>query len=570
MTLNEWFKLNCQLSSTDRLLINKCISTFKELPKITIVTPLFNTKKDYLLQCIQSIQKQLYRNWEWCITDDCSTDSNITDVVAKLDDSRIKYNKLEKNSGIAVATNDAILRASGDWIVFMDSDDLLTENALYLIVDCINKNKEAKFIYTDELYINEKNDIVGSNFKPDWSPDLFHSNNYVNHLSAVVSEIAKKYLLRDGYNGSQDYDTLLHYFEEIKNNEIKHVQTVGYLWRIYNSSFSHNYISRTINAGYRALQEHFSRKNIDVTIFLDEFYHYRVKYNLSNPPPSVELIVLSINKNNILENCLSRLLANTSYSNYKICLCIDDDLIPLVTKWYSELINSGKIRFSPNPKDFNFSRTNNNAVKSSEADFVCFYNDDVEPLNETWLDNLVGFANQQHAGFVGCKLVFPNFTIQHAGVVLGIMNQPCVHILRLSPFLEKGYHHRAKSINNFSAVTAAVSLVKKDLFLNLGGFNDDLKVAYNDVDICLKAYSQGYYNIYNPHSLFIHYESISRGTYEGTPEKNAIAAFEKNYMVDNWKKQIANDPFYNPNFDFYSDKYNIGQQSRYKKPWLGD
>lgn len=569
INLGSWYNTYKNLTNIDCYLIKGKIEQFKIKPKISLITPVYNTKPIWLEKCLISIMNQLYDNWEWCICDNGSTDSETKKVVESFSsrDFRVRFSSLEKNAGIAPGTNKALYTATGDYVGFLDSDDELTLHALYLIVDAINKNPEVKYIYTDEVMVDTNGICVQTFFKPDWSPDTLRSQGYTNHFSVFRAPEAQQLGVREGYAGSQDFDFTLRFTETLTRKEISHVPTVTYEWRQHPASNGASNENECINNAVRAVEEHLERTGRKGKVYID-WPWYRVKYDLPNPVPEVDIAIISMNKQGMLHKCLSTILAKTNYPNYNLYLCVPPKVKLEIENKYVAMVKSGKIKFVPRGEDesYNYSLFINRMSKACQAPLLCLMNDDIEPIVDDWLTEMVTLAVQPHIGAVGAKLLFPNMTIQHAGCVLGI-GGVCAHLFKNQHYSYVGYHGRAKLINNFTMLTGACSVIRRDLFIEMGGYEEQLAVAFNDVDFCIRLVQAGYINVYNPHALLIHYESATRG-YDTTPEQQATFWKEDNFMKTKWKEYLKYDPFYNPNLSLESLTFDVTTQSRYKKPWL--
>jgi glycosyltransferase involved in cell wall biosynthesis len=571
MTLTEWFTAQSKLTSIDRFLIVQHLESFYYKPKISLVVPVYNTKAAWLTKCFESVKSQLYTNWEMCVCDNGSTDQSTKEIIAKQaeNEPRIKITCVDKNEGIAKGTNVALDLAIGDYCAFLDSDDELLETSLYLIVEALNRNHEALYLYTDEMIIDGKENCINSFFKPDWSPDLLRSQCYTNHLSVYETHrLRKHHGVWKGFDGSQDYDLMLRFTEDLEVKQIEHIPTVCYLWRSHPTSAGASNESYAIAGAVRALESHLQRLDLDSAEVLIDWPWYRVKYKLPDPAPEVGLLICSINKNGILFKCISDILAKTVYPNYKIYLCVTEEIKQQVYTRFRELVDSFIIRFVPRDisEEYNYSKFANRLVEACTQDIVCLMNDDIEPMTDSWLEEMVTLTLNSKVGVVGAKLLYPNMNIQHAGAVLGIGGN-CAHVFKNIHYNTVGYHGRAKLINNYTVVTGAVSVIKKQVYQQIGGYPEEQAVAFNDVDFCIRLVKAGYRNIYTPYAVFIHYESATRG-YDITPEQKAIFVKEDKFLKDRWKDFLLQDPYYNPNLSLESIIFDVAQKPRYKKPWL--
>ena len=547
-TYSNWIKEN---ENFDQSEIFKNIRDFKIQPKISVIIPVYNPSPDFLSLCIESILKQSYSNWQLCLADDCSTDKKVRatlDEYAKRDD-RIEVVYREQNGHISEASNSALKIANGEWVALVDHDDELPNNALYYIVKTINDNNKAELIYSDEDKINEKGERYEPHFKSDFNLDLLYSQNYISHLGVYKTEVIKKIGgFRIGVEGSQDYDLLLRYINEINTGNIVHIPRVLYHWRAIpgSTALGAEEKSYTTEAGIKALTDYFLNKEISVKVEKGKAENiYKINWEIKNNP-LVSLIMPTYNGYEITKQAIASILEKTTYKNYEILLVDNNSDNREALEYFKTLEVHPKITVLKYRNPFNYSAINNFAVKYAKGEIIGLINNDVEIINGDWLSEMVSHANRRDIGCVGAMLYYPNNKIQHAGVILGIggvanhshcgfeMNHP-------------GYFRRLEVVQNLSAVTAACLLVKKSIYLEVGGLNDkDLKIAFNDVDFCLKVDKAGYRNLWTPYAELYHHESISRGE-EDTPEKKKRFNSEVNYMISTWKEKIENDPYYNPN-----------------------
>ena len=571
MTLNEWYIEYTKLSSTDIYLIKEHIIRFKSRPLISLLTPVYNTKESWLKSCFESMISQIYTNWEWCICDNASnpaTSKIIQEFVAT--DSRIKSIRLDVNQGGAGGTNAALEIATGDFIGFLDSDDELFPLSIYLVANEINNFPEANVIYTDEAMVDEVGYLGSAFFKPDFSPHLMHSEMATSHLSLYRNDLLKRLKLRES-SGSHDYDLILRVMEEVSWNSIRHIPYLCYKYRIHGQSTASTTYSYCVQGAAKALKEHLERIDRKATVYYD-WPWYRVKYTLDNPP-HVDILVASINSKDILPKFIVNLLAKTDYPDYTIYLCVPPSVQKVIIIWFSALVDSGKIKFvdRAETEEFNYSILANRLNKASTGPIICYLNDDIEPLNYNWLTEMISLAVHPETGVVGAKLLYPNLTYQHVGVVTGIesgIGPTAAHIFKNHSMDHVGYFGRAKVVGNFSMVTGACWVMRKEVYDHVGGYDPEFKVAYGDVDVCLRILQIGYYNVFTPYANLLHFESQSRGL-DDTKEKQKTLLYEAARLYNKFGEFLNNDPFYNPNLSLYSHNFEIASldKNRYKKPW---
>ena len=552
---------------TDEMRATMCarIKKFNAKPLISVVMPVYNPNPAWLEEAIESVRKQIYPNWELCIADDASTNLDIRPMLERYahEDKRIKVTFREKNGHISAASNSALSLAQGEWIALLDHDDLLAEHALFWVADAINKHTEMRLIYSDEDKIDKSGVRLDPYFKCDWNPDLFYSHNLITHLGVYHAKLVKKINgFRIGVEGSQDYDLALRCIEHIAPDQIYHIPRVLYHWRIHAESTASSSDAKpyAMIAGERAINEHFQRKGINAKAEL-EVYGYRVRYELPAILPLVSLIIPTRNGLKLLKQCIESILTKTTYSNYEILIVNNgsDDHSTLL--YLQEITLEPRIRVIHDDRPFNYSALNNAAVKMAQGEIVGLINNDIEVISPDWLSEMISHALRPEVGAVGAKLWYPNYTLQHGGVILGL-GGVVAHAHRSLPKDNPGYCGRASLIQSFSAVTAACLLVRKSIYKALGGLNEtNLQVAYNDVDFCLRLREVGYRNIWTPYAELYHHESATRGE-DDTPEKQARFEKEKTYMQLRWGDIIKHDPAYSPNLTTEYEDFSLAWPPR--------
>jgi glycosyltransferase involved in cell wall biosynthesis len=562
----EWIRRHDTVTASMRTVMHARIEAFPQKPLISVIMPVYNPKLKYLVAAIESVRQQIYPHWELCIADDASTDIAIRPILERYakDDARIKIIFHEKNGNISAASNSAMELATGEWVALLDHDDILSEHALFWVADAINQNCEAMLIYSDEDKIDEAGLRFYPFFKSDWNIDFFYSLNMFSHLGVYRKDLLQAVGgFREEYNGSQDYDLVLRCIERIRVDQIHHIPRVLYHWRAHQGSTSQDSDAKPYAAlaGKKALNDHFQRLNINALAECVDC-GYRVKYVLPNNLPLVSLIIPTRNSLELLETCLGSILNKTSYPNYEI-LIIDnasDDLSTL--KYLNNLqANDSRIRVIRDDRAFNYSALNNAAVKLAQGEIIGLINNDIEVITPDWLSEMVSHAIRPDIGAVGAKLYFPNDTLQHGGVIIGI-GGVASHAHKFIQRESFGYFGRLKLVQNFSAVTAACLLVRKEIYEKVSGLNEtDLKVAFNDVDFCLRVRKAGFRNIWTPYAELYHHESASRGL-DDSPEKILRFTSECQYMQRQWANLIMNDPAYSPNLTLTHDDFSFAWPPR--------
>ncbi|MEA3444455.1 MAG: glycosyltransferase family 2 protein, partial [Bacteroidota bacterium] len=531
-----------------------------------VIMPTYNPNTVWLKEAIESVRYQIYPNWELCIADDASTDAPTIAILKDFQnaDSRIKVVFRKKNGHISQASNDAIELATGEWIALLDHDDLLPADALFWVASTINKNPEAQLIYSDEDKIDGNNKRQDPYFKCDWNYDLFLSQNMISHLGVYKTEIVRKIGgFRQGFEGSQDYDLALRFIEKISHEQIIHIPRVLYHWRIHKDSTALGADKKpyALISAKRAIGEHLTRKDSSASVEILENQMYRVKYDLPAQAPLVSIIILSKNNKYMLQRCIESITQKTNYKNYEI-LIVDNNSDDDQTLFYFETLKQkSNVIVLRDTRDFNFSALNNKAAGSATGEYICFLNNDIEVISPNWLSEMISIAIQPGVGAVGAKLWYPNDTLQHGGIILGIGGIGS-HAHKLLAKGQDGYFNRAALIQEFSAVTGACMLISKTVFNKVGGFNEtDLSVAYNDVDLCLRIGDLGYRIVWTPFAELYHYESATRGE-DIHPEKRKRFLKESDYMEKTWGDMLKNDPAYSPNLSLFAEDFSLAWPPR--------
>lgn len=538
-------------------------SSFDTSPKISIIMPTYNPNLKFLAEAIESIEAQTYGNWELCIADDASTQNEVKDFLhflEKKNNDKYKIIIRKENGHICEASNSAIQMATGTYIAFMDQDDLLAKNALMEVVKVINERPNTALIYSDEDKIDASNNRFEPHFKPGWSPNLLTSTNYISHFSVYEKNILTKIGgLRKGYEGSQDYDLNLRVTEIVEDSQIVHISKILYHWRaIEGSTALHANEKKYTNlAGKLALEDRLNRLKLSGKVTEEETPgFYSIFYDVIRED-LVSIIIPTKNGFDDLKACIDSIIEKTEYKNYEIIVAdngsTDSDMFSLYKEYEMKLKNRFLVKSIDIP--FNYSRINNIAAKKASGSYLLFLNNDTKVINGSWLTNMVSLGQFENIGCVGAKLIYPDETVQHAGVIMGLGNV-AGHGHHYFPRKDIGYFGRLISDVNYLAVTAACVLVKKADFEAVAGFDETFEVAFNDVDLCLKIYELGRFNVWAHNALLYHFESKSRG-YETTPEKMIRFEKEKQLLQSKWMKYIEDDPFYSPHLTKGTGNFSI-------------
>ena len=529
--------------------------------KISVLVPLYNTPEKFLREMIDSVVTQTYKNWELCLAD--GSDDKHTDVgricqeyIEK--DSRIKYQKIEKNLGISGNTNVCFSMATGNFIGLFDHDDVMHPSLLFECVKTVCE-KDADYVYTDEATFTSPNldDLIVLHFKPDYSPDNLRANNYICHFSMFDADLLKKTgLFRPEYDGSQDHDMILRLTEEAKH--VCHIPKILYYWRSHPNSVAADIGAKTyaIDAAKRAVHDHMrDYYGIEVEVESTRAFPtiFQIKYPI-NGEPLISIVIPNKDHVEDLRRCITSIEKKSTWKNYEIVVVENNSVEQSIRDYYKELESDPKVKIVTYEGGFNYSRINNVGVKETKGEYLLFLNNDTEVISPDWMEQLLMYAQRKDVGAVGAKLYYADNTIQHAGVVIGLgAHRSAGHTHYKMPREHLGYMGRLCYAQDVTAVTGACLMVKKSIYEEVDGLDESFTISLNDVDLCLKIREKGYLNIFTPFAELYHYESKTRGMEEG--EKPRRYERECAHFRDKWKEQLdAGDPYYNPNFSLdYSD-----------------
>lgn len=533
---------------------------FKYNPLISILIPVYNIDEKLLRDCLDSILAQTYDNFEVCLADDCSTKKETIRTLKEYEkkDPRIRVVYRKKNGHISKATNSALKIAKGEFVALMDDDDVIPENALQEVVEVLNKNKDLDLIYTDEDKMEMNGSFCDPHFKPDYAPDTLLGGNYICHFGfyrkSIMDEIGG---FRSEFVGAQDFDLVLRFVE--KTNKIYHIPKILYHWRKVPGSTAVTINSKNyaIENGRKAVEEALERRGRKgkVTAPINAA-HYIVEYDVDDHP-KISIIIPTKDNIKFLKRCLKSIYKRSTYDNFEV-IVMDNRSEEEKTKKLLERYRQGHDNFRVIKADyeFNYSKINNQAVQNASGEYVLLLNNDTKILTRNWLEIMLGYASQKHVGAVGAKLLYPDKTVQHGGVVLGVA-EIAAHAYPGVDDTNYGTFGRLLIPYNYSAVTGACLMVKKEKYLEVDGLDEKLAVAYNDVDFCMKLLEKGYYNVFLPQVKLIHYESKTRGA-DTSELKMKRLKKEAKLMKDRWGEKLKHDIFYNPNYslkrDFLLDK----------------
>ncbi len=537
----------CERFRYNREKVSRHIEAFDHRPIISIILPVYNTEPEHLRQCMNSVMNQYYREWELCICDDASTATHIREMLDEyaVRDARIKVVFSEKNGGIASASNRALRLATGEFIGLLDHDDLLTPDALYEVAATLQET-DADLIYSDEDRFDSDGRLE-PRFKPAWSPDLLLSCMYLAHFCVYRKSIFDQIEgFREGFDGSQDYDLALRFTE--RTAKIAHIPKTLYHWR--KVSYSASALTRqrpaVIEAGRRAIADALKRRQIEGEVENDRVYgFYRVRRKIKTPS-RVSIIIPTRDGLKRLRRLIESIESKTDYSDYEIII-LDNGSRKAAMLDY---LTRSPHRILRHDAPFNFSRLNNLAAARSGGEYLLFLNDDTEVINREWMSAMVEQAQRREVGAVGAKLLYKDGRIQHAGVILGV-NGAADHAHRLvDGFSGSGYLNYPNVIRNYSAVTAACLMMRRTVFDEAGGFDEEhLPVSYNDIDLCLRLRERGYLIVCTPYALLYHEESATRGL--------NLCSDEEARLIARWRSEIMNDFYYNPNLTSTGEAFRV-------------
>ena len=542
-------------------------TVFEKNVKVSILVPLYNTPKNFLREMIDSVVNQTYQNWELCLADGSDKEHAYVgeicqEYIKKPGGDRIVYKKLLKNEGISGNTNACYKMATGEFIGLFDHDDILHPCALYEYVKVINE-QDADYIYCDEITFKNGNinKMLTMHFKPDYAVDNLRANNYICHFSVFSRDLLEgTELFRTKFDGSQDHDMILRLTDAAK--KVVHVPKALYYWRSHAGSVASGIEAKTyaINAAKGAIAEHLRThgfENFEITSTKAFETIFRITYEIIGNP---KISIVIANKDHVedLERCISSILDRTSYMNYEIIIVENNSETKEIFEYYDSLKKYANIKVVKFEGEFNYSAVNNLGVKHADGEYILLLNNDTQVISVNWIEELLMFAQRKDVGAVGAKLYYGDKTVQHAGVVLQMgAHRTAGHVHCRQGRDSIVYMGKLCYAQNVSAVTAACLLVSKEKYDEVGGLDENFRVALNDVDFCLKLREKGYLNIFTPYSELYHYESISRGSDLEGPNMERLDKEAEDFKAK-WKGILdKGDPYYNPNFSLDANDYSL-------------
>ncbi len=546
----EWVRTCDALAADDLTVLSQRAAALGDGPLISVLVPVYQTPEHWLRRCLDSVLAQAYPHWELCIADDASPAPHVRAVLGEYAarDERIKVAYREVNGHIARASNTALGLARGEYVALLDHDDELRPHALLEVAERLVGDPALELVYTDEDKIDEDGRRFHPYFKPDWNPDLLLSQNYLCHLTVIrTARVLAVGGFRPGYEGSQDHDLVLRCIEGLSPSRIHHIPKILYHWRAVAGSTALERSAKdyAASAGARAVADHLQRSGTGATVDELGSGYYRVCWPLPEPAPKVSLIVPTRDRVDLLRLCVESVFAGSGYQNFELVVVDNQSSDPATLEYLDQLRQRDRIRVLVYDAPFNYSAINNWAAAQCDGVVLGLLNNDVEVIGRQWLDELVAQAIRPQVGVVGAMLYYPDCTIQHAGVILGL-GGVAAHAYAHRPQGYPGHGGRALVAQNLSAVTGACLFVRRDVYMDVGGLDEGLAVAFNDIDFCLRVTARGYRNVWTPFAELLHHESASRGKDE-SEEKSRRFAGEVALMEQRWGQLLRRDPAYNPN-----------------------
>lgn len=566
---HEWLRRYDPTDEHSMGLLKKKVGALQLTTRFSVVMPVYNPPIEFLRQAIESVQAQVYPHWELCIADDASPDPAVRHLLAAAaaEDKRIKVVYRSENGHISAASNSALEIATGEFVALMDHDDLLPPHALAHMALAIHEHPGAALIYSDEDKIDSDGRRYDPYFKCDFNRELFLAQNMICHLGVYRKDIVDSIGgFRLGFEGAQDWDLALRFIERISCSNIIHIPRVLYHWRAFigSTALSADQKPYASRAQVEVVADHLNRVGklgAMVSPAPGAPGMLRVRYALPEPAPRISIIIPTRDRVDLLRMCISSILERSTYENYEIII-VDNGSERPETKEYFSIASSNNERIKILSKDipFNYSALNNAGVEIATGDYICLLNNDIEVITPDWMEEMLSFASQPEIGCVGARLWYPNDTLQHGGVVLGI-GGVAGHAHKGLPKENMGYFCRARVHQQFSAVTAACLMVSKEIYLDLGGLDELFAVAFNDIDFCIKVEKAGFRNIWTPFAEHYHHESATRG-YEDSPEKVKRFQSEALRMQERWADILGADPAYSPNLTLVAEDFSMAWPSR--------
>lgn len=570
-----WIKNHDVLTDRERAAVARHIERLQETPLISVVMPVYRPNPAHLRAAVESVQSQLYPHWELCIADDASGDQSTAGYLSEacLLDSRIRVVHRAENGGIAAATNSALELVTGEFVALLDHDDMLSEHALYIVACEIDRHPNVAVIYSDEDKLDEAGRRTEPYFKPDFNFDLLLAQNCISHLGVYRRSLLREIGgLRADLEGSQDHDLALRAVAACGADAVRHIPFVLYHWRQFSGSgtFSAANVDAASASSRVAVQAALdalgTKARVEPSPHVPSWN--RIRWCMPSPPPAVTAVIPTRDRVDLLQECLQGLLERTDYDALHVVI-VDNDSREMETLRYLEAVAlDDRVDVLPVPGPFNYSRLNNSAIQDVDTPFTLLLNNDIVVRHNDWLSEMVAQGSREGVGAVGAKLLYEDERVQHGGVLLGVggvANHAHLGFLRNDP----GYFGRAVLAHGMSAVTGACLLTPTQTYRTIGGLNEEqLAVAFNDVDYCLRVAEFGQRVVWTPYAELFHLESASRAS-DLSPEQSARFHREIAYMHERWGPGLRNDPAYNPNLSITTPDFSLATKPRVLLPWEG-
>jgi GT2 family glycosyltransferase len=565
-TYRVWVRSYDTLTRDDVGAIAMHIREMSDRPVISLLLPVDPSEIPMLPGAIEGILGQLYPDWELCIVAGPTVMESASALAARYADRRIKLVEIHRGEDFAQQANAALAAATGGFAALLNIADELPPHALYMVAVELNRHPDAVLLYSDEDAIGARGRRFNPQFKSDWNPDLLLGCDMIGRLAAYRRDLAERLGgFRTGFDGAEEYDLVLRASEQARPEQIRHIPFILYHRRCKIVRMSEG--KETFGSFCRAVRQHLARTDTAATVTPLAGRYTRAPYHpLPEPPPGVSLIVPTRDRVSLLRRCVDGLLFATDYSNLEVVIVDNDSARADTHAYFAELKSQPRVRFLRYPGAFNYSAINNFAVAEAQHDIIGLINNDIEVIDAHWLREMVSHAIRPEVGAVGAKLYYPNDRIQHAGTIVGL-GGAAGHAFRHFKRADPGYCGRLMLTQNLSAVTAACMLLRKEIFCEVGGFDEvNLAIAFNDVDLCLRIRECGYRIVWTPNAELYHWESVSRGS-DLAPEKIERFRRENKYLAERWPAVIAHDPYYNPNLTLEREDFGLAFPPRTMPPW---
>lgn len=566
---NKWIKSYDTLTNVDHNGIQEHIATFEKYPLLSVVLPVYNTSEKFLRKSIESVVNQIYPHWELFIQDTISSQPNISRILKEYADKdvRIKICSLEEKYSLSRAFNSALYLSTGEFITLLDANDEMSDHALYWMATELIRFPETKIIYSDE----DKIDLIGERFDPyfktDWNPELLMGQNFIGRLAMYFREQTLDLGgFREGYEGAEDWDLALRLTEGLPPHRVRHIPAILYHRRISQKATPIPFEKKPIEceAQYRTLTDTFHRRGEEVRITsICNKKFWLPEFNVRGEP-LISIIIPTRNGMNLLKRCLES-LKRTKYPHTEVLVIDNQSDDPKIIDYLEEIKERPNHRVLSYPHSFDYAAMHNWAVPQAIGEYICLLNNDTEVITPEWLQEMLAIAQRSGVGAVGAKLLYPDGSVQHGGIILGI-NGIAGHAHKGIPGKSCGYFGLAVLLQSYSAVTAACMLIKKTDWQSCGGMEPKLPVSLNDIDLCLRLKEKGLRNILSPRTLLFHHESKSRG-FDTHGEDLSRLAGECAYMQWRWGYVLTHDPSYNPNLTLLSENFALAWPPRVRFPW---